>query len=194
MSIFIIDRSLFDWPKFADAIGQFTASLGGDEVFPIVEDGKVIFAADHEELTLPDGMELEDISDDPIERLEAGFDLLAHFAMPQDFGEFACADGNTIEVPDLDQEEFDEKDEDAEERPTWTDEERKLIEDTEWDDCHSYGILISLTGAKLFFQTVRVTELGGPCEAEAVEHAGLVEKPMTKFINFFMKKPARRKP
>jgi hypothetical protein len=35
--------------------------------------------------------------------------------------------------------------------------------------------------------------LGGPCEADAVEHADLVEKPMAKFINSFIKKPALRK-
>lgn len=68
MSIFTIPRSRFDWPKFARAVSRFVLSRGADEAFPIVEDGKAIFLPDHEELTLPDGMELEAIPDDPIEQ------------------------------------------------------------------------------------------------------------------------------
>ncbi|MBX9679645.1 MAG: hypothetical protein K2X38_12855 [Gemmataceae bacterium] len=192
MSIFTIPRSRFDWTKFVRTVSKFVLSRGADEAFPIVEDGKAIFLPDHEELTLPDGMGLEDIPDDPIERLDAGFDLLAQFAMWQDFGELACADGGVIEVPDLDDGDFDD-DEDEEERPLLTAAQRRLIEKTECDECRSYGFLISLDGAKLNFQTVLVSESDGDCEVDAVVDAGLVEEPMAKFINSFMKKPARRK-
>lgn len=150
-----------------------------------------MFLPDYEELTLPDDVELEDIPDDPVARLEAGFDLLAQFAMWQDFGELACADGGVIEVPDLDDDDFD--DEDEEDRPLLTAAQRRLIEKTECDECRSYGFLISLDGAKLNFQTVLVSESDGDCEVDAVVDAGLVDKPMTKFINSFMKKATRRK-
>ena len=87
MSVFTIPRSRFNWPRFANAVSRFVLSRGADAVFQLIQDGQVIL--DMEELTLDDGEEIEDIPDDPVERLEAGFDLLAQFAMFQDFGELA---------------------------------------------------------------------------------------------------------
>lgn len=188
MSVFTIPRMRFDWPRFGSAVSRFVLARGADEVFQIVQDGQVIL--DMEELTLADGEEIEDIPDDPVERLEAGFDLLAQFAMFQDFGELVCADGSVIEVPDLDEDDPDDEDE---ERQPLTASQRRLMEKTECDECSSYGFLISLDGAKLNFQTVLVSESDGDCEVDAVVDAGLADEPMAKFINSFMKKPARRK-
>ena len=190
MSVFTIPQSRFDWPKFARAVSQFVLSRGADEVFQLVQDGQVIL--DMEELTLDDSQEIEDIPADPAERLEAGFDLLAQFAMFQDFGELACADGSVIEVPDLDLDEDDDDDEE-EERPPLTSAQRRLIENTECDECRSYGFLISLEGANLNLQTVLVSDSDGDCTADVIVDAGLVEKPMATFINSCVKKRARRK-
>ncbi len=188
MSIFTIPRSRFDWPKFARAVSQFVLSRGADEAFQLVQDGQVIL--DMEELTLDDGEEIEDIPDDPVGRLEAGFELLAQFAMFQDFGELACADGGIIEVPDLDDEDLDDEEE---ERPPLTAAQRLLIEKTECDECRSYGFLISLEGTNLNLQTVLVSDSDGDCTAEVIVDAGLVEKPMATFINSCVRKRARRK-
>ena len=111
--------------------------------------------------------------------------------MFQDFGELVCADGSVIEVPDLDEDDLDNEDE---ERQPLTAAQRRLIEKTECDECRSYGFQISLDGSNLVMQTVLVSESDGDCEVEAVVDAGLVEKPMVKFINKFLKKRARRKP
>lgn len=186
MTIFTIPRSRFDWPKFARAVSQFVLSRGGDEAFPIVEDGKVVFLPDHEELTLLDGIELEDIPDDPIERLEAGFDLLAQFAMFQDFGELACANGSMIEVPDLDDED--------DERPPLTAAQRRLIEKTECDECRSYGFQISLDGSNhLIFKKVLVSEPDGECHVDDVNEASLLDERMEKFISSFVAKQGKKK-
>lgn len=174
MSVFNIPRKRFDWLQFVSAVSRFALSKGADEPFPLVEDGKVVFAADHEELTLPDGMEPEDIPAGPTERLDSGFDLYAPFAMFFDFGEFACADGSIIEVPDLD----DDESEDDDECPPLSDAQRRLI---------------SLEGADLVFQTVLMSESDGDCEVEDVNEAGLLDGPMVKFIKSFMKQRAGRK-
>lgn len=150
MSVFTIPRKQFDWPKFASAVSGFVLSRGADEVFQLVQDGQVIL--DMEELTFDDGEEIEDIPDDPVERLEAGFDLLAQLAMFQDFGVLVCADGSEIEVPDLDDEDLDDEEE---ERPPLTAAQRRLVEKTVCDECRSYGFLISLDGTNLKLQTVR---------------------------------------
>ena len=193
MSVFTIPRSQFDWPSFARAIGEFSLLRGADEAFQLVQEGQVIL--DMEDLALDDGEGVADISDDPVERLEAGFDLLAQFALFQGFGELACADGSVIEVPDLNDDDLDndDLDDDDEERPRLTAAQRRLIEKTECDECRSYGFQISLDGPKLVLQAVLVSESNGDCEVDAVVDAGLVERPMAKFINNFVKKRARRK-
>ncbi len=192
MSVFTIPRQRFDWERFVGTVSHFALSRGADEPLPVAEDGKVVFAADHEELTLPAGMELEDIPVDPTERLEVGFNIFAPFAMFHDFDALICADGGTIEMPDLDELD-DEFDEDDEERPRLTDAHRRLMEKTVCDECRSYGFQVSLEGANLVLQTMLMSESDGECAVEAVADAGLVEGPMAGFINSFVRKPARKR-
>lgn len=182
-----IARAEFDWAKFVRAVTGFAQSLtlGSVEPFSIAEHGKLIL--DLEDLTLADDDQIEDIPTDPVERLEAGFDLFAPFAVLRDFGELACADGDVIEVPDLYEADLKE-DEDDENAPRLTAKQRELIEDTVCDECHSYGFQITLDGANLVFRSVLVNESDGECDVEAVEVAGLVDKPMTLFLKSFVKR------
>ncbi len=182
-----IPRAEFDWAKFAGAITEFTQSLtlGSVEPFVIVEHGKLIL--DDEDLTLADD---EQIPTDPTERLEAGCHLFAPFAVFRDFGELACADGDVIEVPDLGEADLEEdEDEDA---PRLTAKQRELIEATVCDENHSYGFQITLDGANLVFRSVLVNESDGECDVEAVEVAGLVDKPMTRFLKGFSKQRSNK--
>lgn len=183
-----ISRAEFDWAKFAGAVTEFTQSLtlGSVEPFVIVEHGKLIL--DDEDLTLADD---EQIPTDPNERLEAGFDLFAPFAVFRDFGELACADGDMIEVPDLDEADL-EEDEDDEEAPRLTAKQRELIEATVCDECHHYGLQIALDGANFVFRPVLVSESDGECDVEAAEDAGLVDKPMTRFLKGFSKQRSNK--
>jgi len=181
-----IPRAEFDWAKFVRAVTEFSQSLtlGSVEPFSIVEHGKLIL--DDEDLTLVDD---EQIPTDPVERLEAGFDLFAPFAALRDFGELACADGDVIEVPDLYEADLDEDDEDA---PRLTAKQRELIEATVCDENHFYGVQIALDGANLVFRPVLVSESGGECDVEAVEDASLVDKPMTRFLKGFSKQRSNK--
>jgi hypothetical protein len=183
-----IPRAEFDWLKFAATITEFTQSftLGSVETFAIVEHGKLVL--DLEDLTLDD----EDVPDDPLERLDAGFDLFAPFAVFRDFCELACADGDVIEVPDLYEEDLNEDEED-EDAPRLTAKQRELIEATVCDENHFYGFQITLDGAALSFRPVLVNESDGECEVEATEGAGLVDKPMTLFLKSFIKAKRKRK-
>lgn len=186
-----IARAEFDWEKFARAATEFAQSLtlGSVEPFVIAEHGKLIL--DLEDLTLVDDEEIENIPADPIERLEAGFDLFAPFAAVRDFCELACADGNVIEVPDLYEEDL-EQDEEDEEAPRLTGKQRKLIEGTVCDENHSYGFQIALDGERLVFRSVLVCESDGEYVVESIEDASLVDKPMAKFLKSFVVKRSRK--
>lgn len=182
-----IPRIEFDWAKFAGVITEFAQSLtlGSVEPFVIVEHGQLIL--DLEDLTLADDEQTEDIPTNPIERLEAGYDLFAPFAAFRDFGELVCADGDVIEVPDLYEADL-EEDEEDEEAPRLTAKQRELIEVTVCDENHSYGVQIALDGANLVFRSVLVNESDGECDVEAAEDAGLADKPMTRFLKSFSKR------
>jgi hypothetical protein len=182
-----IPRAEFDWVKFASTITEFGQSLtlGSVEAFVIVEHGKLIL--DLDDLTLDD----EDVPDDPLERLDAGFDLFAPFAMFRDFGELACADGDVIEVPDLYEEDL-AQDEDDEDAPRLTAKQRELIEATLCDENHAYGYQITLHGPNLVFSSVLVNDSDGECDVEVAENVGLVEQPLAKFLKSCIRKRSRR--
>lgn len=184
-------RAEFDWGKFAAAVTAFAQSLtlGSVEPFVIVENGKLIL--DDDDLTLADNEEIGSIPTDPVERLEAGFDLFAPFAVFRDFCELACAGGDVIEVPDLYEADLDEDEED-EDAPRLTAKQRKLIEATVCDETRSYGYQIALDGAKLAFCSVLVCESDGECDVEVAEDAGLVDKPMAKFLKSFVRKRSKK--
>jgi hypothetical protein len=185
-----IPRVEFDWLRFSATITEFTQplTLGSVEAFVIAEHGKLVLDLEH--LTLDD----EDVPDDPLERLDDGHELFAPFAVFRDFGELACADGDVIEVPDLDEfdEEQDEDDEDDKDTPQLTDEQRELAEATVCDECQYYGFLIAADGDNLVFRFVLVRDSDGECDVEMIENAGLVDEPMTQFVRSFAGSRSKR--
>jgi hypothetical protein len=123
MKTLTVPQRRFDLKKFLKAIRDFTLEMGGDEAFPIVQDGVAVFDADFCDMLDEDA----EIPDDPVERLEAGHTLYIQFALCKDFDLLACADGTEIEVPDLDCEDDDD------EAPL-TQEQRELIANTHCDE------------------------------------------------------------
>lgn len=184
MSVLAIPRRRFDWQAFTKAIMMFAVRHGLEEAYPVVDDGRVVTWQDHREELLEDRDDLEYVPNSPLERLQAGFDLFVQFTMPVGGDQMACADGNVIEVRDLD----DDADGDEESATSLSDEERRLVEKTVCDECHAYGLVISLEGAKFVFQTVLFSNTDGESEVEAVVEAGLAEVPMLRFIESFAKR------
>lgn len=186
-----IPRADFDWANFSGAVTEFAQSLtlGSVEPFVIVEHSRLIL--DDDDLTLADDEQVEDIPTDPIERLEAGFTLVAPFAVFRDFCELAFADGDVIEVPDLHEADL-EEDEDDEDATPLTAKQRELIEATVCDENHSYGFQVTVDGANLVFRSVLVSESDCVCDVEAIEDTGIVDKPMAQFLKSFAKKRSNK--
>jgi hypothetical protein len=174
MKTLTVPRRRYDLRKFVKAVRTFTQAMDGQEPFPIVRDGVAVFDAD-----LCDMLEEEEILDDPVERLEAGYTLFCQFALCRDFDLLACADGTEIEVPDLDCEDDDD------EAPL-TQEQRELIGKTCCDENRSYGFLVTLRGKKLVIQSAQMCDLNGDCEVETIKNAGLVEEPLRRWVDSFL--------
>jgi hypothetical protein len=125
----VIHRRRFGWKAFARAVAMFAAEVGLEEAFPVVDDGRVVFGQEHEEL------ELEHVPGDPLRRLEAGLAVYAAFTAFENPRRFACADGGVIAVPGVDDDGV---------APPHSDERQRLAERTECGEWGSYGFLISL--------------------------------------------------
>lgn len=176
MGVLTIRRSRFGWKAFARAVTEFAVGCGLEEAFPITDDGRVVPWQDHDDLTLPDGREVDHVPRDPLRRLEAGFSLFAAFTAFENPRRFACADGGVIAVPDPDGDDA---------ALSYTGEWRRLAERTECGECRSYGFLISLRGARLTLQTALATDADGDCTVEPVAEAGLAGEPMARFVRRF---------
>src|SRR4051794_31861252 len=116
----VISRKRFQLEKFLDALEAFVSTKGCyDGSTPVVHDG--IAYHDDTELALAldgdreededdeaDEVEETDIPEDALGRLQTGFTLFGHFTLFDGQGGLDCADGETIEVSDLDEEDEDE--------------------------------------------------------------------------------------
>lgn len=179
MSVQIILRRRFGWKAFARAVTKFAVECGLEEAFPVADDGRVVPWQDHDELTLPDGQEVEHVPGDPLCRLRAGFSLCAAFTSPENPRRFVCADGGVIAVPDLDEDST---------APPYSGEQQRLAERTECGESKNYAILISLAGGRLTFQTALVYDADGDYAVEPVADAGLADEPMVQFIRRFIRR------
>jgi len=185
MKKLIVPRNCFNLEKFLKIVDRFTLTMGGDESFPIVQDGVAVY--DRDLCDMMDEVESE-IPDGPVGRLESGHTLFCQFALCRDFDLLACAYGTEIEVPSSDED--DEEGTDLDEQ----DEEAQEVEnETNCDENRSYGLLLSLVDGKLVIESGLMCDLSGDAEVEIIKNAGLVEEPMTKFINSFIVKPRRNK-
>ena len=170
-----VPRSRFNLDKFLTAIDMFTITMGGDESFPIVQDGVAVYDRDLCDMMDEDESE---IPDDPVERLESGHTLFCQFALCRDFDLLACADGTEIEVPSPDEDEVEEAE---------ADEEGQEVEDeTYCDENRSYGLLIALERDKLVIESGVMCDLSGEAQVEIVKDAGLVDESMTRFVQSFI--------
>lgn len=179
MSVQIIPRRRFGWKAFTRAITKFAVECGLEEAFPVADDGWVVPWQDHDELTLPDGQEVEHVPGDPLRRLQAGFSLCAVFTSPENHRRLACADGDVIVVPDFDE---------GNAALPRSGEQRRLAQRTECGEYKSYAFLISLAEGRLTFQTALMTDVGGDCAVEPVAEAGLADEPMIRFVRRFIRR------
>ena len=170
-----IPRRGFDWASFATALRTFAVAHGLEEACPIVDDGRLVFWHDHDDL-LENRDDLEAVPGKPLDRLKAGFTIFSSFTVYQGCRRVTCADGGVIAVPDP---------EDDGIRPPASDELRRLAEKTECDESRSYGFLLSLLAGRLTIQTALMSDANGECYVEAVVEAGLVEEPMWRFVRQF---------
>ena len=161
-----IPRNRFNLDKFLTAIDMFTTTMGGDESFPIVQDGVAVYDRDLCDMMDEDESE---IPDDPVERLESGHTLFCQFALCRDFDLLVCVDGTEIEVPSLDEDEEEGKDLDEDEDAEGQENE------TDCDENRSYGLLLSLVKGKLVIESGLMCDLTGDAEVEVVKNAGMVE-------------------
>lgn len=177
MSVLIVPRSRFDWPAFSKAVRAFAVAHGLEEAFPVVDDGRVVYWQEHDDL-LEAHDDLDGVPGPPLERLRAGLDIFCQFTMPGERGGMVCTDGGTIELPKFD----DEK------SPMISDERRRLAEKTVFGEYHAYGYLLSLQGGRLTAHTALMTDVDGECHVECVVEPGLVDKPMGAFLDRFLRR------
>ena len=177
MSVLTVPRGRFDWPAFARAVRAFAVTHGLEEAFPVVDDGRVVYWQDHDDL-LEDRDDLDGVPGPPLERLRAGLDIFVQFTMPGERGGVVCADGGVIESPNLDDET----------PPLLTDDRRRLAEKTAFGECHAYGYLLSLHAGRLTAQTALMTDSEGECHVECVVEPGLADEPMDAFLNRFLRR------
>lgn len=176
MTKLTMPRNRFNLDRFLEAVDKFTISMGGDESFPIVQDGVAVY-----DFNMNDMMEDEsEIPDDPVERLESGHTLFCQFAVCRDFDLLVCADGTEIEVPSLDEDDEEEAETDEEGREDGDE------DDTCCDENRSYGFLLSLVGREFVIESALMCDLNGDVEVEIVKDAGRVDGLMGRWIKSFL--------
>jgi hypothetical protein len=106
----------------------------------------------------------EDPGDEPLQWLQHGLTLFGQFTRSDD-STYSLADGTEIEVPEDDESEF-------------------------MDDSSTFGFLVNLADDVLTIQTAVLRDLTGECTVETVDHAGVFETNMVRFIRS-MKRAAR---
>lgn len=100
----------------------------------------------------------EAAGDTPLEWLQHGLTLFAQFTRG-DGSEYEMADGTELEVTDSDE-----------------------AEGVFYDDCSTFGWLISQNDGLLIIETAVLRDISGECRVEIVEHVGVFEAPMAEFI------------
>ena len=99
----------------------------------------------------------------PQEWLQHGQTLFAQFTRG-DGTNYALADGSELEITENDE-----------------------ADGTFYDDCSTFGWLISLKNGLLIIETAVLRDVTGECRVEAVEHAGVFEAPMKAFIQSLLR-------
>lgn len=174
-----IKRSKFKLTQFLDALHNFSLNHCGDgNPLPVVSGGTVY----SDDLDLIDALaadedrSVEEIPRSSLERLEMGLKVFGFFAISNGFDEFDCADGEQVEVPNLDDE---EDEEDVEEEPRRrTKMYLEMAANTVCDECTAYGYVISIDGDTVNIDGMCMRDVSGDCELEAIVEPNLVSDAM----------------
>jgi hypothetical protein len=189
MKRLVIPRRRFRLEAFLDALGAFARSRCGYDGPMAVVHGGVAYHDDVElAIALEEDGEIDagdDIPDDPVGRLEEGLTLFGEFTLFDGQGGFECADGGTVEVPDLDEDDEDEE-EPRKARPQRTKNYVEMVGNTQCDECRGYGYLVSLKGDRVAIESALLCDLSGDCEVEPVAEPNLLDGPMTGFVESFV--------
>ncbi len=180
-----IKRSKFKLTQFLDALHKFSLDHFGDgNPLPVVSGGTVY----PDDLDLIDALaadedrSVEEIPRSSLERLDLGLEVFGFFATANGFDEFDCADGEQVEVPNLDDEE-----EDAEEEPRRrTKQYLEMVTNTVCDECTAYGYVISIVGDTVKIDGMCMRDVSGDCELERMVEPNLVRDAMRRWVNSFL--------
>ncbi len=190
----VFSRKQFRLEEFLEALQRFARSQGDYDGPMAVVRGDIAYHDDTElAIALEDdgGDDAEgeeaDIPEDSLGRLEAGFTLFGGFTQFNGEGGFDCADGQMVEVPDLDEE--DDEEEPRKGRPQRTKKYVEMVGNTHCDECRGYGYLISLEGDRVVIDSALLCDLSGDCEIEPVKEPNLLDEPMTRFVESFVVQP-----
>ena len=182
-----IKRSKFKLMQFLDALHNFSLDHFGDgNPLPVVSGGTVY----SDDLDLIDALaadedrSVEEIPRSSLERLDLGLEVFGFFAISNGFDEFDCADGEQVEVPNLDDE---EEEEDAEEEPRRrTKKYLEMATNTICDECTTYGYVISIDGDTVKIDGKCMRDVSGDCELERMVEPNLVSDAMRRWVNSFL--------
>lgn len=180
-----IKRSKFKLTQFLDALHKFSLDHFGDgNPLPVVSGGTVY----PDDLDLIDALAadedraVEGIPRSSLERLDLGLEVFGFFAISNGFDELDCADGEQVEVPDLDDEE-----EDAEEEPRQrTKKYLEMAANTVCDECTAYGYVVSIDGDTVKIDGMCMRDVSGDCELERMVEPNLVSDAMRRWVNSFL--------
>ncbi len=180
-------RSKFKLRKFLDALHLFSLDHCGDgNPLPVVSGGTV-YSDDFDlidALAADEDRSVEEIPRSSLERLELGLKMFGMFATSNGFDEFDCADGEQVEVPNLDDE---EEEEDAEEEPRRrTKKYVEMVANTVCDECTAYGYVISLDGDTSKIEGKCMRDVSGDCELEGMLEPNLLSDAMRRGVNSFL--------
>jgi hypothetical protein len=191
MKAMTFKRSQFNLAKFLAALDEFSREhAGGGNPLPGLSGGTVYFDTIDliEALASDKGDGFEDVPDDSLGRLEMSVSIFGYFGLCNGWGGFDCADGQEVEVPNLDEDE-DEEPEEPRRRRT-----KKFIEavnNTPCDENSSFGYLIRLNGDTVEIEGHRLSDLSGEGELERLLEPNLIGDVMRRWVKTFCKKGAK---
>ena len=133
---------------------------GGDHevAFPLVENGFADFGTDCL------GDDADEAGDHPLEWLQHGHTLFGQFTR-RDCDLYELADGSSLTIPDDDED-----------------------DETQLDESTTYGFLVSMMENMLTIQTALLTDVSGEPKVYSVDHAGIFEDRMVKFVESMKRK------
>jgi hypothetical protein len=183
MNPITIKRTRFRLKAFLNALHQFSLEhLGNGNPLPVVS-GDTVY---HDALELAEALAAEggeeiEVPDDSLGRLKAGLPLYGQFAAFNGFDGFACADGQHIEVPSLDEDEECDEAVTPRRRRTFL----NAVQNTTTDECTCFGFVISLDGDSVQIEAMGMSDVNGECELVPLAEPNLLTGAMRRWVRSF---------